>query len=87
MTTLEIANWIAIYAAAGICCAVATLLSVSTVGFELYRERIWRTASDRKSAVLLIPKIRWRWQKCYLFSTPVTLVIVSAFAATLDWTH
>ena len=39
MTPTEIANWIAVYAATGICCAFAMVLSVSTVVYELYRER------------------------------------------------
>ena len=87
MTQTEIANWIAVYAATGICCAFAMVLSVSTVGYELYRECTWRNVTDRRSTTLLIPKIGWRWQKRYLFSTPVTLAIVSAFALTLDWSH
>ena len=87
MTQAEIANWIAVYAATGICCAFAMMLSVSTVGYDLYRERIWRSVTSWKSAALLIPKIWWRWQKRYLFSTPVTLIIVSAFAMTLDWSR
>jgi len=87
MTPTEIANWIAVYAATGICCGFAMVLSVSTVGKELYRERIWHTVTDWRSTALLIPKIWWRWQKRYLLSTPVTLAIVSAFALTLDWSH
>lgn len=60
------------------------ILSISTVGNELYRERIWRMAANGRSAALLIPKIWWRWQKRYLFSTSVTLAIISVFALTLD---
>jgi len=77
MTPTEIANWIAVYAATGICCAFAII----------YRERIWRMVTNGRSTALLIPQIWWRWQKRYLFSTPVTLAIVSAFAFTLDWSH
>lgn len=87
MTQIELANWLAVYAATGICCAFAMIMSVSTVGYELYRERTWRTVTDLASAAQIVPKIWWRWQKRYLFSTPVTLAIVGAFALTLDWTH
>ena len=87
MTETEIANWIAVYSATGICCAFAMVLSVSTVVYELYRERTWRAVTNWRSTALLIAKIWWRWQKRYLFSTPVTLAIVSAFALTLDWSH
>ena len=87
MTQAEIANWIAVYAATGICCAFALILSVTTVGCELIRERAWKTVTNWPSAVLIVPKVWWRWQKRYLFSTPVTLAIVGAFAATLDWGH
>ena len=42
MTTLsqaEIANWLALYAAAGVCCGLAVMLSVATSIYDLYRER------------------------------------------------
>ena len=87
MTQTELANWLAVYAATGICCAFAMIMSVATVAYELYRERTWRTITDLPSAALVMPKIWWRWQKRYLFSTPVTLAIVGAFALALDWTH
>ena len=87
MTQTELANWLAIYAATGLCCAVAIIMSVSTVVYELYRERASRTITDLRSAALVVPKIWWRWQKRYLFSTPVTLTIVGAFALTHDWTQ
>ena len=87
MAQTELADWLAVYAATGLCCAVAIIMSVSTVGYELNRERVWRTVTDLPSAALIVPKIWWRWQKRYLFSTPVTLAIVGAFALTLDWTR
>ena len=44
MTATEINNWIAVYAATGICCAIAFSLSVATVATELVRERAWATS-------------------------------------------
>ncbi len=41
MTHAEIGNWLAIYAATGVCCAYAMVLSISNIGLELYRERAW----------------------------------------------
>jgi hypothetical protein len=87
LTSNELGNWIAIYAATGACCSFACTLSVATVGGEVIRERSWREIPDIKSAALFGPKLWWRWQKRYLLSTPVTLAIVGWFAATLDWTH
>lgn len=85
MTPNEIANWIAIYVATGICCVLATAMSVLTVGREIVLEKVWADVTDWRSGLLLVPRIWWRWQKRYLLSTPVTLIIVSAFAITLDW--
>ena len=87
MSANELNNWIAVYAATSVCCAVAVILSLTTVAIELYHERAWRTVIDLKSASWFAPKLWWRWQKRYLFSTPVTLIIVAWFALTLDWTH
>ena len=87
MSAHELQNWIAVYAATGICCFFAFVLSATTVGVEVYRERSWRDVRDLRSAVLFGPKLWWRWQKRYLFSTPVTLAIVSWFAFTLDWSY
>lgn len=85
MTKLDVSNWIALYAATGVCCAFAMVLSVSTVAYALCRERVWRTVTDWRSTAILTPKIWWRWHKRYLLSTPVTLAIIAAFATTLDW--
>ena len=87
MSQLELSNWIAIYGATGICCAFAMLLSVTTIARELWHERVWTSVKDVRSALALVPRVWWRWQKRYLFSTPVTLAIVSAFALTLPWTN
>lgn len=46
LTPTEITNWIAVYAATGVCCAFAMVLSVSTVAYELCLERVWRTVAD-----------------------------------------
>ena len=87
MTATETNNWIAVYAATGICCALAFSLSVATVATELVRERAWATIASLRSFAFFIPKMWWRWQQRYLLSTPVTLAIVGAFAVTLDWSR
>jgi hypothetical protein len=87
MDKVELANWMAIYAATGVCCFLATLLSAITVGYEVVREKTWPRRTDWKAMIAFGPMLWWRWQKRYLFSTPVTLAIVASFAATLDWTH
>lgn len=86
-TPLELQNWLAVYAATAACCVIAMALSVSTVAYELYRERIWTTVDLRspRSVILFAPKIWWRWQRIYFLSTPVTLAIVTWFGATLSW--
>ncbi|MDO6414421.1 hypothetical protein Q4F19_08510 [Sphingomonas sp. BIUV-7] len=86
-TPLELQNWLAIYAATFACCVIALTLSTASVGYELYRERIWSTIDVRspRTMLLFVPKIWWRWQRRYFLSTPVTLAIVSWFGATLSW--
>lgn len=79
---IEIANWITIYLAAAICCAIAMVLSVSVTLHGLWQDKAWQNV---RGAVLFLPKAWWRWQKLYLLSTPVTLGIVSYFAATMTW--
>ncbi len=81
----EIANWIALYVAAGLCCGIAVILSVATTFIEIYRERAWTNIDSFGSAALFLPKTWWRWQKLYFISTPVTLGIVGAFAASMSW--
>lgn len=87
VTANEIGNWLAVYAATGACCVFAMILSVTTVGIEVVRERSWHEIRDLKSAAIFGPKLWWRWQKRYLLSTPVTLAIVAWFAFTLDWSR
>ena len=82
---VEIANWIAIYLAAGICCGMAMLLSVSVTVHGMWHEKVWQDVRTIRGAALFLPKAWWRWQKLYLLSTPVTLGIVSYFAATMSW--
>nr|WP_277925985.1 hypothetical protein [Sphingomonas sp. JXJ CY 53] len=84
-TPIEIANWIAIYLAAGLCCGIAMCLSVSVTIHGLWRDRVWNDVRTVRGAALFLPKVWWRWQKLYLLSTPVTLFIVGWFAATLRW--
>jgi hypothetical protein len=83
---VEIANWVAIYLAAGICCGIAMLLSVSVTAHGLWKDEVWQDLRTIRGAALLLPKAWWRWQKLYLLSTPVTLGIVGSFAATMSWT-
>ncbi len=85
LTQVEIANWIALYVAAGLCCGIAVILSVATTFIEIYRERAWPNIDSFGSAALFLPKTWWRWQKLYFISTPVTLGIVGAFAASMSW--
>lgn len=82
---VEIANWIAIYLAAAMCCAIAMAMSVSVTVHGLYRNRAWEDVRSVREAVLFLPKAWLRWQKLYLLSTPVTPGIVSYFAATMTW--
>jgi|TARA_B100000378_G_scaffold210564_1_gene173600 hypothetical protein len=85
LSAAELQNWIALYAAAGLCCALALIMSLGFITVELCRERTWETVTTPRNLLRLIPKTWWRWQKLYLLSTPVTLAIVSAFAMTLSW--
>ena len=43
-TPLEIANWMAIYLATSLCCAIAMVLSVSVALHGIWNDRIWRDA-------------------------------------------
>ncbi|OYX59604.1 MAG: hypothetical protein B7Y89_18020 [Novosphingobium sp. 32-60-15] len=85
LSPIEISNWLAIYAATGLCCAIAVILSVTISLAELYRERAWAGLNLASDVLRFVPKTWWRWQKRYLLSTPVTLMIVGSFAATLSW--
>lgn len=85
LTQIELANWLALYVATGLCCAIAFALAWATAAYEIYQERTWLTMRSFRSVVLFIPKTWWRWQKLYLTSMPVTLGIVGLFAASLRW--
>lgn len=82
---VEIANWIAIYVAAGLCCAIAMSLTVLALAGQLFQERAWTRLNSARAVLLFLPRTWWRWQKLYLHSTPVTLAIVGWFGATLSW--
>ena len=82
---VEIANWIAIYLAAAMCCAIAMAISVSVTVHGLYRDKAREDVRSVRGAVLFLPKAWWRWKKLYLLSAPVTFGIVSYFAATMTW--
>jgi hypothetical protein len=85
LTQTELANWLALYAAAGLCCTIAFFLACATTIIEIHRERAWATVHSLRSAMLFLPKSWWRWQKHYLTSMPATLVIVVLFGASLRW--
>ncbi|CCW17242.1 hypothetical protein EBBID32_15810 [Sphingobium indicum BiD32] len=85
LTAVELANWMALYLAAGFCCTIALGLSCAMIMVELYRERCWATVTSLRSAALFVPKTWWRWQKLYVTSMPVTLGIVMLFAASMSW--
>ena len=86
LSAVELHNWIALYAAAGVCCALGMIMSLGLILVQLYREQAWATLTTGRGLLLFIPNTWWRWQKLYLLSTPVTLGIVGAFATTLAWT-
>lgn len=85
MSQHDFALWMSLYAATGVCCAFAMVLSVARIAVQLARERFWLVTVGWKAWVLLAPKVWWRWQKTYLLTTPVTLAIVGHFATTLPW--
>jgi hypothetical protein len=85
MTPHDFQLWMSLYAATGVCCTIAMVLSVLRIGVQLARERFWLHTVGWKAWALLAPGIWWRWQKTYLLSTPVTLAIVAAFAFSLPW--
>ena len=85
MSAHDFQLWMSLYAATGVCCAIATILAATRVCVQLVRERVWLTTIGWRASVLLGPTIWWRWQKTYLLSTPVTLAIVGFFASSLPW--
>jgi hypothetical protein len=85
VSEIEVANWTALYVATSICCGFALVLSVATSLFELWRTRAWRGLTSIGKVVRFVPSAWWRWQKLYLNAMPATLLIVSAFGASLRW--
>ena len=85
LSPIELANWLSLYLATAMCCAIAAALSVGFLASQLYREQPWRQVTGVRAAVLFVPQTWWRWQKLYLCSTPVTLGIVALFGASLSW--
>lgn len=85
MSELEILNWTALYAATGLTCFVAVLLSGTVVAVQLWRERFWRDLGSARAVMLFLPVTWWRWQKLYFTGTPVILAIVGLFAMSLEW--
>jgi hypothetical protein len=85
LSHLELSNWIALYLAAGLCCAIAIVLSVASLGAQMYAEKAWNGVGTRRDVLLFLPRTWWRWQKLYLLSTPVTLAVVLLFAASMSW--
>ena len=53
---VEIANWIAIYLAAAMCCAIAMAISVSVTVHGLYRDKAWEDVQSIRGAALFLPK-------------------------------
>lgn len=85
LSPAELQNWLSIYAATGICCSIALAASIGVVATEMYRTKAWTAVTDVRSAIMFVPKTWLHWQKAYLLSTPVTLLIVLWFASTLSW--
>lgn len=85
MTQNELMNWMALYAATGLCCCIALALSVGMTIAEFHQTRAWSRAKTPRDVLRLVPQTWWQWQRRYLLSTPVTLLIVGSFAATLPW--
>src|SRR3546814_7516978 len=65
LTTVEAANWMALYLATGICCAMAFALSIGMMLCAVYRERSWTAVTSWQAALLFVPRTWWRWQKLY----------------------
>lgn len=85
LTAIEAANWMALYLATAICCAIALALSIGMMVCVMYRERSWTAVNSVRSALLFVPRTWWRWLQFYLTSMPVTLAIVFQFAASMNW--
>ena len=85
LSDAEMINWMALYTATALCCAIAMALAILVLACRLWREKAWAQLRSAKDVALFLPKSWWRWQKLYLLSPPVTLAIVSSFGFTLRW--
>jgi hypothetical protein len=81
----QLANWISLYGATGLCAALAGFGSAIAVGTEVIRRREWNELDSLRSVALFGPRLWWRWQKRYLTATPVILGIVVYYGFSLSW--
>jgi hypothetical protein len=85
LTPAELANWLTLYAATGVCASLAAAGAMILVGHEVIRDRKWRALGGFRAKALFVPQLWWRWQKAYLTGTPVILAIVGYYATSLNW--
>lgn len=85
LTPAELANWLTLYAATGVCVSLAAAGAIIVVGHEVIHDREWRTLGSIRAKALFVPQLWWRWQKAYLTGTPVILAIVGFYATSLNW--
>jgi hypothetical protein len=81
----QMANWISLYAATGLCAALAGFGSAIAVGIEVVRRMEWNELDSLRSVALFGPRLWWRWQMRYLTATPVILGIVVYYGFSLSW--
>lgn len=81
----QLANWLSLYVATGICAALAAVGAGIAVTSEVIRGREWRELRSVRASALFVPGLWWRWQKLYLTATPVILAIVIYYAFSLHW--
>lgn len=86
MSQQDLQLWIEIYAAMGLICGLAAILSAIRVAW-LYRTDTSLRPSSVRDWVLAAPLAWWRWQKTYLTTAPVTLGIILLFGWTLPWSQ
>ena len=85
LSSEQLANWLSLYVATGICASLGAVGAVISVGCEVIRRREWRHIRGGRAAAMYLPLLWWRWQKRYLTATPVILAIVAYYAASLNW--
>lgn len=86
MSPEDFARWMSLYAATGVCCAIAFVLAVARTGYLAYKNDEFGRTRGLKAWLLLGPRLWWQWQKVYLTTTPVTLTVVVLFGTSMDWT-